>query len=166
MFPVQTFWCVATLHQKCSASLERAFKVRETVEESKICGVDLISIFCKFPTPTSYYFSRYRFFFLNNIPVKIFLYNNSYFFFFFISELKPVRKTSSETGHSSPVRASSEGGNPDIVYEQVKKFVEVNQSLAEALQRLQCQNDALLVSDEELRKTANEIRRQAKNALQ
>lgn len=54
----------------------------------------------------------------------------------------------------------------EIVYGQVKEFVDVNASLREILQRLQDQNEALKISDLELKAMAEDIRKQALDALQ
>lgn len=54
----------------------------------------------------------------------------------------------------------------ETVYGQVKEFVDVNASLRDILQRLQDQNEALKISDLELKAMAEDIRKQALDALQ
>ena len=54
----------------------------------------------------------------------------------------------------------------DTVYNKVKDFVDVNVSLKDLLQKLQGQNEALKISDLELKAMAEDIRKQALDALQ
>lgn len=54
----------------------------------------------------------------------------------------------------------------DTVYAMVKEFVDVNTSLKETLHKLQDQNEALKISDLELKAMAEDIRKQALDALQ
>ena len=54
----------------------------------------------------------------------------------------------------------------DNVYNRVKDFVDVNASLKDLLQKLQDQNEALKISDLELKAMAEDIRKQALDALQ
>ncbi|KAJ1523940.1 hypothetical protein ONE63_010489 [Megalurothrips usitatus] len=54
----------------------------------------------------------------------------------------------------------------ESVYGKVKEFVETNIALREMLHKLQDQNEALKISDLELKAMADDIRKQALDALQ
>jgi FtsZ-binding cell division protein ZapB len=51
------------------------------------------------------------------------------------------------------------------VYQKVQSFLEVNTNLQTVMQELQAQNNCLVTSDSELKKMAEDIRRQATDAL-
>jgi hypothetical protein len=55
--------------------------------------------------------------------------------------------------------------NPDAVYQKVQSFLEVNTNLQTMMHKLQEQNELLVSSDSELKKMAEDIRRQALAAL-
>jgi hypothetical protein len=55
--------------------------------------------------------------------------------------------------------------NPEAVYRKVQSFLEVNGNLQTVMQNLQEQHKSLVISDSELKKMAEDIRRQATDAL-
>ncbi|XP_023711062.1 UPF0449 protein C19orf25-like [Cryptotermes secundus] len=55
--------------------------------------------------------------------------------------------------------------NPEAVYQKVQSFLEVNSNLQTVMQKLQAQKKSLVTSDSELKKMAEDIRRQATDAL-
>lgn len=55
--------------------------------------------------------------------------------------------------------------NPEAVYRKVQSFLEVNSNLQTVMQKLQAQKESLVTSDSELKKMAEDIRRQATDAL-
>jgi len=61
---------------------------------------------------------------------------------------------------------TSHESDAEAVYSRVKDFVDVNVSLRDLLQKLQDQNEALKISDLELKAMAEDIRKQALDALQ
>jgi hypothetical protein len=56
--------------------------------------------------------------------------------------------------------------NPGAVFQKVQSFLEVNSNLQTMMQKLQEQNKLLVSSDSELKKMAEDIRRQALAALE
>ncbi|GLG99766.1 Uncharacterized protein GBIM_06155 [Gryllus bimaculatus] len=60
---------------------------------------------------------------------------------------------------------SEHSTDPELLFEQVKMFVEINQNLRDIMKKLQSQNEFLQTSNLELKLKAEEIRKQAINAL-
>lgn len=54
---------------------------------------------------------------------------------------------------------------PEVVYQKVRNFLEVNRHLQSMMQTLQAQNECLVTSNTELKEMAEDIRRQAVDAL-
>jgi hypothetical protein len=73
---------------------------------------------------------------------------------------------SSAVGDIPSSQFVSDGINcPEAVYQKVRNFLEVNRNLRSMMQTLQAQNESLVTSNTELKKMAEDIRRQAVDAL-
>lgn len=74
--------------------------------------------------------------------------------------------TSSAVGDIPSSQILSKGfNNPEAVYQKVRNFLEANRNLQIIMQKLEAQNESLVTSNTELKKMAEDIRRQAVDAL-
>jgi hypothetical protein len=80
--------------------------------------------------------------------------------------LKSSTITSSAVGDFPSSQILSKGvNNPEAVYQKVRNFLEANRNLQIIMQKLEVQNESLVTSNTELKKMAEDIRRQAVDAL-
>ncbi|XP_026278840.1 UPF0449 protein C19orf25 homolog [Frankliniella occidentalis] len=73
-----------------------------------------------------------------------------------------VKSFNSESKREPTVQSNES----ETVYSKVKDFVEINTNLRDMLRKLEDQNEALKISDLELKAMAEDIRKQALEALQ
>jgi hypothetical protein len=60
---------------------------------------------------------------------------------------------------------SDDTNNAEVVYQKVKNFLEINSNLQSVLKKLEEQNNILLASDIEIKNMAEDIRKQAVDAV-